>query len=107
MGLSNGVADLQVLALKRAVAVWGQLRLSQIFDTTALYDPVDEFGSVSPAAQLQFPSAIAIRFVRTLRSVSRTREDCNDWHGDLTLRHRFCATALMKMALRVIKGLAA
>lgn len=93
--------------VERPVAPWEQLRPSQIFDTTALYAPLNELGSILPAAQFRLPSAIGIRCVSTLRYFPGAIEDCTDRHGDITLRHGIYAAAQSEMALRVIKGLAA
>lgn len=92
--------DLRVLMEERAVSTWEQFRLSQNCDGMAFHASLDAIRFISPAAFVFAP-------LLTLPYFSGAVQDHDDEPGDITPCHLFCAGAWMKMALRVMEGLAA
>lgn len=90
-----------------AAAVWERLRLSQIFDGTALHARLDEFGFIPSATQFRLPVFFAISPVCTLRYVSEAFQDRANGPGGLRCRHRFSTGVQMEMSVRITKSLAA
>lgn len=90
---------------ERAVDVREQRLPSQFSNCTALHVPLDEFGSIPPAATIRLLAAFSIYFIRTLRYFCVAIQDLADGPDGLTLRHGFCAATRMEMALRVIEDL--
>lgn len=90
---------------ERLAAEWGQLHLSRVSDGTALYALLNKIGIISSDAQFHFSSTFATSIIRTLRFFSRAIHNVPGRPGGITLRHRFCAGAWMKMVQRVIDGL--
>lgn len=61
---ATGFEDLQGLIVERADFALEQLQLSQIFDDTALYPPLDDFKTIPTAAQFYATVAIALSSMR-------------------------------------------
>lgn len=92
---------------EQAVAAREQLCTDRISNCTALYAPLNDFCFISPNAQFRLSATFTILPIPSLRYFSGAVQDRADGPGGITLSHRFCAVARMKMAQRGIEGLAA
>lgn len=70
------------------------------------YVPLDEFGSVSLAAQFRSLSSFVILPFRTIRSFADMVQERADYTSNIILQHSSCSTSRWEMSLRLMKILA-